>query len=116
MNKLIALVYRKVFATPSGKRMRMSEVAQAQMQKQLTALLWSLDPFGTCCNANSNMEDEYTDLAEGVVNLVNQGFTPSIAWMRTIADAFGDYRPDPRTEPTVVAAIQLFVNQSARYS
>lgn len=38
-----------------------------QTAQQLSHILWTHDPMGTCCNVNEGMEDEYDRIAATVV-------------------------------------------------
>jgi hypothetical protein len=34
---------------------------------ELSRILWTKDPMGTCCNVNEGMEDEYDDIAADII-------------------------------------------------
>lgn len=36
-------------------------------QAQLSHILWTNDPMGTCCNVNAGMEDEYDQIAATMI-------------------------------------------------
>ena len=45
----------------------------------LSHLLWQLDPMGTCCNTNDDMDDEYWGLADAIQRRLQQGQAPRSA-------------------------------------
>ena len=47
--------------------------------EQLMLLLWRIDPMGTCCNVNEDMEDEYSSEARDIGERLAAGEDPRSA-------------------------------------
>ena len=57
--------------------------------EQLSFLLWHVDPMGTCCNVNEDMEDEYGSQARDIGERLAAGEDPRSAVVAVFDDGSG---------------------------
>lgn len=58
--------------------------------EQLMQLLWRVDPMGTCCNVNEEMEDEYGSEARDIAERLAAGEDPRSAVLAVFDEYFWD--------------------------
>jgi hypothetical protein len=58
--------------------------------KELSRLLHDADPMGTCCNVNSDMEDEYDQIASTILEYAEH-MSDSAAVEKAIVYWFDEY-------------------------
>ena len=56
--------------------------------EQLMCLLWHVDPMGTCCNVNEDMEDEYWSQARDIGERLSAGEDPRSAVLAVFDEWF----------------------------
>ena len=57
---------------------------------QWVQLLWRIDPMGTCCNVNDDMEDEYQSEARDIAKRIEAGEDPHSAVLAVFDEYFWD--------------------------